>query len=248
MLLVLSFILTLSGCTVSNRYQSTTLIVGPMDYNSNYYTENELLFTLLEFDKDTTLGFGTRYRTVTEEDQTLGWAMIDEKYGSEVYIYSEETINEITTKIKNSYSVIHEYVNPYPGGGGLLSTSINSTLIFNDSKGVTFTFDVYGGEVDYCSCKAVVRMNKIIFSLEEGYFVPDIINFVEFFSNPNDFISWMDTFYNRRLIEEDYLITYLGYDFTMNIPPNFDINVYQSFLVSGFDPIEYFDITIINQN
>jgi hypothetical protein len=174
--------------------------------------------------------------------------MIDEKYGSEVYIYSEETINEITTKIKNSYSVIHEYVNPYPGGGGLLSTSINSTLIFNDSKGVTFTFDVYGGEVDYCSCKAVVRMNKIIFSMEEGYFVPDIINFVEFFSNSNDFISWMDTFYNRRLIEEDYLITYLGYDFTMNIPPNFDINVYQSFLVSGFDPIEYFDITIINQN
>jgi hypothetical protein len=247
-LLVILFDLLLTSCVAGNRYQSTTLIVGPMDYNSNYYTENELLFTLLEFDKETTLGFGTRYRTVTEENQTLGWAMLDEKYSPEVYIYSEDTIDEITSKIKDSYSIIHEYVNPYPGGTGLLSSFINSKLIFNDSKGVTFTFDVYGGEVDYCSCKAVVRMNKIIFSMEEGYFVPDIINFVEFFSNSNDFISWMDTFYNRRLIEGEYLITYLGYDFTINIPNNFDISIYQSLLGSGFDPIKYFDIKIINQN
>jgi hypothetical protein len=40
----------------------------------------------------------------------------------------------------------------------------------------------------------------------------------------------------------------LGYDFTINIPNNFDISIYQSLLGSGFDPIKYFDIKIINQN
>jgi hypothetical protein len=62
---------------------------------------------------------------------------------------------------------------------------------------------------------------------DKTVFVPNILEYFYFIEDNAQAYSWMEIYYQGRQIGDDYVVTYLGYDFIFNFPENFKIEDFQ---------------------
>jgi hypothetical protein len=219
---LLCLVSLLIGCSTSIHYEAHTLYVGPMEYNRKYYVEDDLIFNVATFNDAITLGAKKRTSSHSKEEKEIGLTMLNEKYSPWVFIYSEVDAAEVLLKIKENYNLLYEFEDLSPGVSTFLETEIQYKILFNNEDGVIFTYNMYKGKASYCDCFADIMIDTRFIN-DKTVFVPNILEYFYFFDDNDKAYSWMESYYQGRQIGNNYVVTYLGYDFIFNFPENFKI-------------------------
>lgn len=219
---LLSLVSLLFGCSTSIHYEAHTLYVGPMEYNQKYYSEDDLIFTVANFSDAITFGAKKRTSSHSSEEKEIGLTMLNEKYSPWVFIYSEADAVEVLLKIKENYNLLYEFADLSPGVSTFLESELKYKMIFNNQDGVIFTYIIYKSKASYCDCFADIMIDTRFIN-DKTVFVPNILEYFYFFEDNAQAYSWMNIYYKGRQIGNDYVVTYLGYDFIFNFPDNFKI-------------------------